>query len=153
MAVGAWTTTQTTIKLSVSMPIARPIFPGSSPPKNFFQTVRDHLTSDGVMVINVGRAPQDRRLIEALSSTILTVFPSVHVVDVPRTFNSILFATASPTQADNLKQNLAYLQTLKDIHPLLLDTAKTAVANLQPARHLVRSLPMTARRLNGSRTI
>ncbi len=98
----------------------------------FFQIVKQHLTQDGVMVINVGRAPNDRRLIEALASTILTVFPSVHVVDVPGTYNTILYATVQPTTDENLYRNYAYFISRGDIPTLLLETTKTAVANLQP---------------------
>jgi spermidine synthase len=43
----------------------------------FFQEVRDHLTDDGVTIINVGRTSSDRRLIEALTRTMLDVFPTV----------------------------------------------------------------------------
>jgi spermidine synthase len=70
--------------------------------------VRDHLTDLGVLVINVGRTPDDRRLVEAMVGTIGAVFPSVHVVDVPNTFNTIVFATVQP-HADNLAGNLASL--------------------------------------------
>lgn len=85
------------------------------------------------MVINVGRAPNDRRLIEALASTILSVFPSVHVVDIPGTFNTIIYATVQPTVDENLLLNYGYLAARGNVPPLLLETAKTAAANLQPA--------------------
>lgn len=109
-----------------------PYIPWSMTTQEFFQIVRRHLTDDGAMVINVGRAPNDRRLVEALSSTIGSVFPSVHVVDVPQTFNSIIFATVQPTSADNLRQNLVLFESQPDAPPLLLETLRTAVMNLQP---------------------
>ncbi len=110
-----------------------PYIPWHLTTQEFFQVVRLHLTDDGVMVINVGRGPDDRRLINALASTILSVFPSVHVVDVPQTLNSIIFASVRTTTDENLKLNLAYLESLGNVHPLLLETAKTAAANLQPS--------------------
>ena len=110
-----------------------PYIPWHLTTREFFQIVRQHLTQDGVMVINVGRAPNDRRLIEALASTILSVFPSVHVVDIPGTFNTIIYATVQPTVDENFLQNYGYLAARGDIPPLLLETAKTAAANLQPA--------------------
>jgi spermidine synthase len=113
-----------------------PYIPWQMTTQEFFQIVRQHLTPDGVMVINVGRGPNDRRLVNALASTILTVFPSVHVVDIPETLNSILYATALPTSDDNLKDNLAYLQSLGNVNPLLLETAKTASENLHPKLEL-----------------
>jgi spermidine synthase len=109
-----------------------PYIPWQMTTQEFFQIVRQHLTPDGVMVINVGRGPDDRRLVNALASTILTVFPSVHVVDVPQTLNSIVYATVQPTTDENFKENLAYLRSLGNVHPLLLETAKTASENLQP---------------------
>ena len=98
----------------------------------FFQIVRDHLLPDGVLVINVGRTPEDRRLINAMVGTIGAVFPSVYVVDVPGTFNSIVYATVRPTQPDFLKQNLNALLTEGGAPPALLDIMQKSVDNLQP---------------------
>ena len=81
-------------------------------------------------MINVGRAPADRRLIDAMTATLLTVFPSVHAVDVPGTLNTILAATAQPTAPENLAANLARLEGPVD--PLLRDVLETAVAHQVP---------------------
>lgn len=98
----------------------------------FFQVVYDHLDSDGVMVINVGRTTSDRRLIEALAGTIQAIFPSVYVMDVPASFNSIIFATVQTTQASNLDANYQYLSQSGEVSPLLLETMQITLANLQP---------------------
>lgn len=98
----------------------------------FFQEVYDHLEPDGVMVINIGRSENDRRLIDALGSTILEVFPTIHVMDLPFSFNSILFATKSPTFESNLQSNYDILVN-QNTHPLLLETMKITIDNLQPA--------------------
>jgi hypothetical protein len=84
------------------------------------------------MAINVGRAPQDRRLVDALASTIITVFPSVYVMDIPNTFNSIIYATARPTEEANLYDNLLSLYSRSDVHPLLLASIERTLTNLQP---------------------
>ncbi len=91
-----------------------PYIPWHLTTKEFFQIVRDHLTRDGVVVINVGRSPNDRRLIDGLAGTLMSIFPSVYVMDVPNTFNSIIYATNQPTHIENLYQNLIYLYTLPD---------------------------------------
>jgi spermidine synthase len=109
-----------------------PYIPWHLTTKEFFEIVRDHLTSDGVLVINVGRSPSDRRLIDGLAGTIGTVFPSVYVMDVPNTFNSIIYATVQPTQIENLYQNLIYLYTRQDSHPLLVESLETIVKNQRP---------------------
>jgi spermidine synthase len=109
-----------------------PYIPWHLTTQEFFQVVRDHLTQEGVMAINVGRAPGDRRLIDGLVGTIQTVFPSVYVVDVPNTFNSIIYATLQPTVIDNLYQNLLHLYTRDDVHPLLIKALEIIVSHQQP---------------------
>jgi predicted membrane-bound spermidine synthase len=94
----------------------------------FFQEARDHLTSDGVLVINVGRAADDYRLVRAIAATLLQVFPSTHVIDVPYSFNAIVVATVQPTEASNLAANLRVLRGDVFLHP----TAVRAVDNLHP---------------------
>lgn len=97
----------------------------------FFQEAFEHLSNDGVLVINVGRTLEDRRLIDALAMTILEVFPTVHIVDVPNTFNTIIYATVLPTRSENLMFNLLSLQDM-DASDLLVDTLSSAIINLQP---------------------
>ncbi|NTV36992.1 MAG: fused MFS/spermidine synthase, partial [Anaerolineaceae bacterium] len=110
-----------------------PYIPAHMVTQEFFQMVFDHLTNDGVMVINVGRAPEDRRMIDALYATIHTIFPSVYVMDLPDTFNTIIFATKTPTETQNLLQNYQQLLIRSDISPLLMETLKVTIVNLQPA--------------------
>jgi len=61
------------------------------------------------------------------------VLPSTHVMDLPYTFNSILFATKQPTSRDNLAINLAALQSDPAASRLLLSAAMITYASLQPA--------------------
>jgi spermidine synthase len=109
-----------------------PYIPWHLTTREFFEIVRAHLTDDGVMVINVGRSPQDRRLVEILSSTILSVFPTVHIMDLPDSFNSILFATVQPTERQNLIDNFTVLSQQADVPPVLLQAMASAINNLQP---------------------
>ncbi len=108
-----------------------PYIPWNLTTREFFQDVRAHLTDDGVLAINVGRTFTDRRLIEAMAGTLEAVFPSVYVVDIPNTFNSILYATVQPTQAGNLVANLALMPA--GAPALLRESTARAVDNLQPA--------------------
>ncbi|MFW5709590.1 MAG: spermidine synthase [Chloroflexota bacterium] len=98
----------------------------------FFQEVREHLLPDGVVAINVGRTNTDRRLVDAMTRTLLEVFPSVHAIDVPRSFNTVLVATNQPTQVDNLAGNLALLAD--DADPLLVEVLARSVDALVPIR-------------------
>jgi MFS family permease len=109
-----------------------PYIPWHLTTREFFQSVADHLTDEGVLVINVGRAPGDRRLIDGMVGTIRTVLPSVYVMDVPDTFNSIIYATSKPTQVTNLVENYQILSDREGTHPLLLSAILRAGTNLQP---------------------
>lgn len=96
----------------------------------FFAEVRQHLTDTGVAVINVGRTDTDRRLVDALTSTLLRVFPTVHAMDVPQSFNTILVATQQRTSDDNLAANLATLPA--DTNPILRDALALGMQRLVP---------------------
>jgi len=109
-----------------------PYIPWHLTTQEFFQLVYDRLAEDGVMVINVGRSPTDRRLVDDLVGTIRSVFPSVFVMDVPGSFNSIIYATRQPTQIENLYSNLASLYSQPVVHPLLVRALERVVVNLQP---------------------
>ncbi len=109
-----------------------PYIPWHLTTQEFFQVVYDHLAEDGVLVINVGRAPDDRRLIDHLVSTIQTIFPSVYVMDVPYSFNSMVYATVQPTDAANLYINFDHLRQRSDVHPLLLESIQKSIVYMQP---------------------
>jgi len=93
----------------------------------FFGEVREHLEEDGVLVVNVGRAPGDERLVAAIGATLRTVFPSVHAIEVPNSYNTILVATVRPTSAENLGANRALITD-----PDLARIVDEARANLRP---------------------
>ncbi len=107
-----------------------PYIPWHLTTQEFFAQARDHLTERGVLVINVGRTQTDRTLVEAMTATLLAVFPAVHVMDVPGTFNTILVATLQPTAAQNLTQNLALLNP--GGRTMLRDALTTAQGALRP---------------------
>jgi spermidine synthase len=86
----------------------------------FFREISKHLNDNGVVAINVGRTNSDRRLVDAMTTTLLQVFASVHAMDVPLSFNTILVATAQPSQDTNLAENLAALPL--DTNALLRDS-------------------------------
>lgn len=98
----------------------------------FFQEVRDHLTDNGVAVINVGRTSTDRRFVDAITNTMQLVFPVVHALDVPYSFNTILYATKHPSDVNNLSANLASLSP--DAHPMLRKILTETRAALVPTQ-------------------
>jgi hypothetical protein len=80
----------------------------------------------------VGSVPGDRRLIDGLATTMATVFPSIHIVDIPGTLNTMIFATRQSTSSADFASNLSILSQEPGIHPLLLSAMQTAFENLKP---------------------
>lgn len=109
-----------------------PYIPWHMTTVEFFQAVRAHLTEDGVMVINIGRGPSDRRLVNALAGTIKEVFPTIYVSDLSDSFNTLLFATAQPTSIENYLANYIQLMENPETPQLLLDVLATTYEGLQP---------------------
>lgn len=97
----------------------------------FFQEVQEHLLPNGVVAINVGRTNSDRRLVDAMTNTLSEVFPVVHAVDVPSSFNTILYATQQPTNVENLQVNINGLP--EDSHPALRSVLNSSLQNLVPS--------------------
>jgi len=98
----------------------------------FFTEVRDHLDQDGVVAINVARTIDDYSLIDALSSTLAAVFPSVFIMDEPHIGNdlgnSLVVATMQPTSLDD------YLANTTDLpEPILAEIARRAGSNVRVA--------------------
>ena len=85
----------------------QPYIPFQLTTREFFQEVYDHLEPGGVAVINVGRTDTDYRLVEAVSSTMRDVFPSVYLIDTERYTNTIVVATRDETSLDNFATSVA----------------------------------------------
>jgi spermidine synthase len=104
-----------------------PYIPWHLTTREYLQEIRRHLTPDGVLAINVGRTRTDYQMVDAIAATAAQVFPSVHVIDVPGTLNSIVYATNKPTSFDNLRANLDNMS-----HPVLRNAAQQALAKIRP---------------------
>jgi spermidine synthase len=75
----------------------------------FFRTLSNHLTSNGVLTLNTGHTRTDFRLVQAFVNTLSLVFPSVYVFLVPGTFNAEIMATRQATSLATFRANLAGL--------------------------------------------
>jgi spermidine synthase len=88
----------------------QPYIPFHLTTQEFFISVRDHLSERGVAAINCGRTATDYRLVNALASTMRSVFPCVYIIDEPNLGralgNSLVVATKQPTSKENLGENL-----------------------------------------------
>ena len=109
-----------------------PYIPPHMTTQEFFQIAASHLTPNGVLTINVGRAPGDRVLINGLATTLATIFPSVHIMDIPGTLNSMVYATMQETRVTDFENTLVRFNNNPDIHPLLVQSMTSAYIHLQP---------------------
>ncbi len=109
-----------------------PYIPPHMTTREFFQICASHLTEKGVLTINAASVPGDRRLINGLATTMQSVFPSVHIVDIPGSLNTMIYATRQPTRAEDFAANLLVLSQDPSTHPLLLTSMQTVFANLKP---------------------
>ncbi len=131
---GRWNLSQSLYKYDIIAVDAYrpPYIPPHMTTVEFYQICFDHLTDTGVLAINVGSVPGDRRLINGLATTMATIFPSIHIMDIPGTLNTMIFATKQPTTANNFATNLYLFSQRTDIHPLLLTAMQTTFANMKP---------------------
>ncbi len=107
-----------------------PYIPWHLTTREFFTEVHAHLSDNGVVAVNVGRVPTDRRLVAAMTNTLLSVFPTVHTIDMPGSLNTILVATVPPTDAANLRSNQRSIAAGSD--PLLAAVLARAADNIVP---------------------
>ncbi|EKD76464.1 MAG: hypothetical protein ACD_43C00103G0001 [uncultured bacterium] len=79
----------------------------------FFQTVSDHLTENGVVAMNIGSTSEEAKLFQAFLATLAEVFPQVYVALVPGSLNYVVVAgqkalSTEPLQAiQDERYNLA----------------------------------------------
>jgi spermidine synthase len=108
-----------------------PYIPPHMTTQEFFEIAASHLTNDGVLTLNVGSVPGDRRLINGLATTMATQFPSIHIMDIPGTLNTMIFATKQPTTRDDFTANLVMFASDPHTHPLLISAMSSTYANFK----------------------
>lgn len=64
----------------------------------FFHQIKQRLTSQGVLVINVNAISRDSLWIRSLSKTVSQAFPHVRLASLPNSCNHLLIASAHPWQ-------------------------------------------------------
>ena len=94
----------------------------------FFTEVRDHLTEDGVMVVNMNmRGNKEGDINEYLSDTISSVFSEVHTVDVEYATNRELFASNNPDIIARMNKEIGDIT-----NPELSQMMEKVAANMVP---------------------
>lgn len=109
-----------------------PYIPAHMTTLEFFEICASHLTDSGVLTLNVGSTPGNRRLIDGLATTMAQIFPSIHIMDIPGTLNTMIFATKQPTSRENFSANMVRIAQDSSLDPVLVTTMASTFANLQP---------------------
>jgi predicted membrane-bound spermidine synthase len=109
-----------------------PYIPAHMTTLEFFEICASHLTEAGVLTLNVGSVPGDRRLIDGLATTMAQLFPSIHIMDIPGTLNTMIFATKQPTTREAFFDNMLRIAQDEALHPVLVTTMASTYTNLQP---------------------
>jgi spermidine synthase len=104
----------------------QPYIPFYLATREFFELVRERLTADGVVVINVGHPEDTHELERTLAATMDAVFPSVMRDPMTRT-NSLVIASRGPLRAQRLRAAA--------VHPDLAKLTRAAAARLAPRLH------------------
>jgi len=109
----------------------QPYIPFHLTTREFFQETQAHLDPNGVVMINAGRTSRDFRLVDAIATTMRSVYPHVYIIDVANMGNSMVIGTL---QADGLAHFKANAATATD--PLLQQVfaASLAQGNMREVR-------------------
>jgi len=102
----------------------QPYIPFHLTTTEFFQETARHLTEDGVVVVNAGRSETDFRLVDALSSTMLDVFPHVYLIDTMNYDNTLIVGTFVPSSVDAFVANAGALE-LASTQAIIAEAAMT----------------------------
>lgn len=87
----------------------QPYIPFHLTTREFFEEIDEHLTADGVAVVNVGRTATDYRLVNALAQTMNAVYPEVYAIDVDGYHNTILIGTKQVTDVAQFARTVGSL--------------------------------------------
>lgn len=86
----------------------QPYIPFYLTTREFFTEASDHLTGDGVVMINVGKTPGDSAVADAIAATMRDVFPSVFTISAGG-FNELIIATMEPATVEDFRERFALM--------------------------------------------
>lgn len=92
--------------------------------KEFFTMVKEHLTEDGIMVVNMNmHTEQEGNINQYLSDTIANVFSEVYTVDVAGSTNRELFAANGGDMLERMEAGMSQL-TDKELKSMMTEVAE-----------------------------
>ncbi|MCI8528430.1 MAG: fused MFS/spermidine synthase [Lachnospiraceae bacterium] len=101
----------------------------------FFTLVREHLTENGVMVVNMNmRGSNEGNINQYLADTIASVFGEVYTVDVKGSTNRELFASNQPGMLSRLEENRQKISD-RELYAMMEQTA-SALIGYEPGNYV-----------------
>lgn len=102
----------------------------------FFTLVREHLTDDGVMVVNMNmRGQEEGNINQYLADTISNVFTEVYTADVSGSTNRELYASNSPEMMSAFSSNAQRISDLELKH--MMETVTLSMEKYQAGGYLL----------------
>lgn len=98
--------------------------------REFFRIVSAKLSPKGVMFMNIGGTGENHLLVDAIMHTAASVFENVFVLQIPDSYNYVLFAMNFPTSVETVGQNYAKISQSERYPSLLKETLSIAVNGL-----------------------
>ena len=105
----------------------QPYIPFHLATTEFFTLVRDRLTPNGVVAINVGTPPDEDEVVDRIASTMRAVFPAVLTARYG-TFNSVVLGFKDPQAAADARARLARAEGDTAVAARILSPLLTPVA-------------------------
>ncbi len=87
----------------------QPYIPFHLTTEEFFEAVDEHLTDDGVAIVNAGRTSEDFRLVEVIAATMDAVFDHVYLIDVEDFNNTMVIGVNGESSVDAFFENVENL--------------------------------------------
>jgi predicted membrane-bound spermidine synthase len=84
----------------------QPYIPFHLTTKEFFQAVENHLTEDGVAMVNAGRTSEDFRLVEVIAETMDAVYDDVYLIDVEDFNNTMVIGVNGESNVNAFFENV-----------------------------------------------
>jgi len=116
----------------------------------FFQTVRNRLTEQGLVALNVNATSADSKLLTSMARTVNHTFPYTYVVKARGQFNYVLIGSRQPLDAGRLKRidpsgpleeiRREWPETMEPLHDAELAGGKLLTDNLAPTEMLTDSM-------------
>ena len=108
-----------------------PYIPWHLTTREYFLEIKDRLSEHGSLVINTFRAKDDRRLVNAITTSLSFMFSNVYTIDTGQ-YNTAVIATVSPSNIDNVLANMAQGKNASDVLSIAYDMMKRG---LKPLEH------------------